>query len=289
MNPRVYEQWRTIIIRSLRVTLFVYLALGLCIYIFQRNLLYFPDGKAFDVNSFGVAKPFEVIGVPVNEIESPVKSWYQPPRDKNKPVVVFMHGNASNFSLRAFRAVPLLAAGYGLLLVGYPGFDGNPGSPTEAGIYQSARGAISAVIQKGITPDHIILHGESLGTTVAVQMATEFPVAAISLEAPPTSMLEVGAYHYPIFPVRILLWDRFDSIRKIARVKAPLLLIHGLADNIVPVSQGMVLFAYANEPKKAYFLPGLGHGTALYTKPVQEKLMEFYARFSLAAPQAAPP
>lgn len=280
MNHRIYEQWRRLFVVSIRSVLLLYLALGLCLYLFQRHLLYFPDDTAFDVMSFGVAKPFEVITVKMADSDDRVNSWYQPPRDKNKPVIVYMHGNASHFGLRRFRIVPLLAAGYGVLLVGYPGFEGNSGSPTEAGIYQSARGAITVLIQKGIAANHVILHGESLGTTVAVQMATEFPVAAISLEAPPTSMLEVGAYHYPIYPVRILLWDRFDSIGKIARVTAPLLLIHGEADNVVPVSQGMVLFAFANEPKKAYFIPGLGHGTALYTQAIQQQLMDFYARYS---------
>jgi uncharacterized protein len=273
------ETLQNLVFSSLRIGIAVYLILGIGLYIFQRQILYFPDKQVFDVKSFGVAKPFEAIAVPVDG-DVTLLSWYQPPRDAQKPVVVFCHGNAGNWSMRTERIVPLLAAGYGVALVGYPGFEGNPGKPTETTVYQSARGVITALGQRGIPPEHIILHGESLGTTVAVQMATEFPVAAVSLEAPPASMADTGAYHYPIFPVKLLLKDRFDSLSKIQNVKSPLLIIHGEADDVVPVTHGKALFAAANNPKEALFIPGVGHGYGLYSPEVQNKLMEFYARFS---------
>ncbi|MBP7252783.1 MAG: alpha/beta hydrolase [Alphaproteobacteria bacterium] len=272
------ETLQNLFFSCLRIGIAVYLVLGIGLFIFQRQVLYFPDKQAFDVNSFGVTNAFEAIDVLVDG-DVTVQSWYQPPREAQKTVIVFCHGNAGNFGLRADRILPLLAAGYGVALVSFPGFEGNTGKPTEMTIYQSARGVIKALGQRGVPSEHIILHGESLGTTVAVQMATEFLVAAVSLESPPASMVETGAYHYPIFPVKLLLWDKFDSLSKIHNVKAPLLLIHGEADTVVPVSQGKALFAAANEPKEALFVPGVGHGYGLYSQPVQDKLMAFYARY----------
>lgn len=273
------ETLQSLLLSCFRIAIALYLVLGIGMFVFQRQLLYFPDRQVFDIKSFGVTKPFEVIAVPVDGAVT-VRSWYQPPTAENKPVVVLFHGNAGSWGIRSQRIMPLLAAGYGVALVGYPGFEGNPGKPTEATIYRSGRGVIQALGQRGIAPERIILHGESLGTTVAVQMATEFPVAAVSLEAPPASMALVGAYHYPIYPVQYMVWDKFDSLSKIKNVKSPLLIIHGEADTVVPVAQGKALFAAANEPKEALFVPGANHGYDLMTELVQERLMAFYNRYS---------
>lgn len=273
------ETLQNLLFSCLRIGVAVYLVLGIGMFVFQRQLLYFPDKQAFEVMSFGVTRPFEVIAVPVDGGVR-VHSWYQPPAIEKKPVVVLFHGNAGNWGMRSERIVPLLTAGYGVALVSYPGFEGNPGKPTETAIYQSARGVIKSLVERGVFPKQLILHGESLGTTVAVQMATEFPVAAVSLEAPPASMARVGAYHYPIYPVQYMVWDKFDSLSKIQNVKSPLLIIHGEADTIVPVTQGQALFAAANPPKEVLYIPGAGHGYDLYRHPVQDKLMEFYAKFS---------
>ncbi len=273
------ETLQNLIFSCLRIGVVVYVVLGIGMFVFQRQLLYFPDKQAFDVKSFGVALPFEVIAVPVDGNVT-VQSWYQPPAAEDRPVVVLFHGNAGNWGMRSERIMPLLEAGYGVALVSYPGFEGNPGKPTETTIYQSARGVITALGQRGIPPERIILHGESLGTTVAVQMATEFPVAAVSLEAPPASMALVGAYHYPIYPVQYMVWDKFDSLLKIKNVKSPLLIIHGEADTVVPVTQGKALFDAANPPKEAFYIPGSGHGYDLMTELVQERLMVFYSRYS---------
>jgi fermentation-respiration switch protein FrsA (DUF1100 family) len=109
-----------------------------------------------------------------------------------------------------------------------------------------------------------VLYGESLGGGVAVSIAAERaaagrPVAALVLEAPLSSVTDVAAHHYPWAPVRCLLKDRFESVARIARVHAPLLIVHGDADGIVPIRYGRALFEAAREPKEATWIPGGGH------------------------------
>ncbi len=253
----------------IKIPLCAYLLLCAAIYMFQRALEYFPDARQFRSTEFGMAHPFEVIPVDL-ENGLTVNSWYVPPKTAHMPIIVFAHGNSGNFALRAFRIKPLLEAGYGVALVGYPGYDGNLGEPTEGGIMQSARGTIGHLVKVGIPAGRIVIHGESLGTTVAVRMATEFPVAGVSLEAPPASMADVLLVSYPFLPSRWPIYDKFDSLSRIKQIHASLLIIHGTGDTVVPFEQGKALFAAANEPKEALFIPGANHGYGLYTEEAKE-------------------
>ena len=112
---------------------------------------------------------------------------------------------------------------------------------------------------RGMPPERIAVVGESLGTGVAVQLAAQRPVAALVLGAPFTAAVDVAAEIYPWLPVRLLMKDQFISRDHIGEVKAPLLIIHGDADRVIPVEQGRALFAMANEPKELVIVPGVGH------------------------------
>ena len=122
-----------------------------------------------------------------------------------------------------------------------------------------ALAAHEALIGKGVTPDRIMLVGESLGTGVAVQLAAQRAVAAVALEAPYTATVDVAAERYWWLPVRLLMKDQFRSRDAISRVTAPLLVQHGDADTIIPVAQGRALFTMASEPKQLVVIPGAGH------------------------------
>ncbi len=225
--------------------LFLVLAYGLVLVffaVFQRSFSYFPGNTVFvpaewDLNELK----------PVDETTADglhLKSWYCPPTTGNLTVAYFQ-GNASHFGVRNEKIRPWLDAGYGVLLAGYRGYNGNPGKPTEEGLYNDARAAIKAVMEKGVSESLLVFYGESLGTGVATQMAAEYKPAALILEAPFTSFPDVGATHYPWLPVRHMMRDRYYSLAKIDKVHAPLLLIHGEADNIVPAKLGK-RFAAAN-------------------------------------------
>ena len=139
------------------------------------------------------------------------------------------------------------------LLLSWRGFSGNKGEPTEQGLYQDARSAVKWLIKQGVFEENIIIYGESLGTGVTTEIAQNRNFAGIILESPFTSMVAAGKSKYPIFPIRLLLKDRYESDKKIKNIKSPVLIMHGEQDNIVPFWMGEKMFQLANEPKYSYF------------------------------------
>ena len=185
-------------------------------------------------------------------------AWYRPAQNGHE-TLAFFHGNAGGLGMRADKIRPYLDAGYGVLLPAYRGYGGNPGAPDEQGLYRDGRAALAYLTGNGVAAGGIVLHGESLGTGIAVQMATEYPVAALILEAPFTSMPAAAQYHYFWLPAKWLVRDRYDNLEKIDRVDAPLLIVHGEADRVVPTEMGRRLFEAAREPKQVRILAGAGH------------------------------
>lgn len=201
-------------------------------------------------------------GVSLIRFKSPdgllLNAWYHPPKP-HLPTIVYFHGNAGHLSDRANAILPYIHAGFGVLLVGYRGYDDNPGAPSEAGLYQDARGAMDYLQSQHISAQCLVLYGESLGSAVAIQMATEYPVGAVVLQSPFTSLVDVGKKHYYFLPVRWLLLDRYESDKKIQSIHAPLLVLHGQRDRVVPVTLGIKLYNAALPPKKIKIYPNTGH------------------------------
>ena len=157
-------------------------------------------------------------------------------------------------------AVALNRMGLSVLLFDYRGYGGNPGRPSEEGLAADARAAQAwLAAQPDVDPQRIAYFGESLGAAVAVGLAVQRPPAALVLRSPFTSLADVGAVHYPWLPVRRLLLDRYPSIDRIASVRAPLLVIAGDRDDIVPLSLSRRLYDAAVEPKRFVLVPGAGH------------------------------
>jgi fermentation-respiration switch protein FrsA (DUF1100 family) len=161
-----------------------------------------------------------------------------------------------------------------VLLTTWRGYSGNPGRPTEQGLYTDGRAALDFLAAQGIPPGRTALYGESLGAGVAVALAAEFAAGALVLESPFSSIADVAARKFPIFPVRLLVRDRFDSLAAIGRVRAPLLVLHGEADDVVPVDLGRRLLAAANPPKTGHFVAGAGHND-LHEFAVAETVIPF--------------
>ena len=158
---------------------------------------------------------------------------------------------------------PYIAAGYGFLIAEYRGYSGLPGKPTEQGLYADGRAYLYGLMAQGVKSENIILMGHSLGTGVAVQLAGEFKVGGLILLAPYLSMVKMAQIHYPFIPARLLVLDRFENEKKIGEVRAPVLIVNGAEDNIVPPSQGKRLYELANEPKRFDSLQGRGHNDIL--------------------------
>ncbi|MGH6664622.1 MAG: alpha/beta hydrolase [Pseudolabrys sp.] len=224
-------------------------------YVFQRALQYFPDPTRVAPAQAGLPQAQEVT-LTSSDGEKLI-AWFVPAR-AGKPMVIYFQGNAEGLSARAHRFTWLTEDGTGLLALCYRGYGGSTGTPTEAGLIRDATAAYDFVHAR-TAAKNIVLFGESLGTGVAVALASGHDIAALILDAPYDSIAAVGAAHYPFAPVRWLMKDKFRSDQRIGRVSAPLLVLHGEQDRIVPIRFGERLFALAREPKRMVRFPQGGH------------------------------
>ncbi|HEY6861486.1 MAG TPA: alpha/beta hydrolase [Pseudolabrys sp.] len=224
-------------------------------YVFQRALLYFPDRARTPPAAAGLLQAEEVTLTSADGEK--VIAWHVPPHG-TKPVVIYFHGNAGALNLRAGRFKWLTDDGTGLVALSYRGYGGSTGKPTEDGLILDAT-AVYDFATTRYPARHIVLWGESLGTAVAIALAAEREVGGLILDAPFTSIADVGAAAYSFAPVRWFIRDAFHSDERVVRVKAPLLVLHGERDSIVPLRFGERLFALAPEPKQMVRFPQGGH------------------------------
>lgn len=225
---------------------------------FQRDMIYHPGKDRIDPADAGVP---EMVQVPIRTHDGfMVTGWYAPPRDRFQPTLVLFHGNAGTVANRAHKARAFMDAGFGVLLAGYRGYGGNPGSPSEEGLYADARAALGWLISRGVPEGQIVVYGESLGTGVAVQMGTEHPnLVAVVLEAPYTRLPDLAPIYVLPGLAEMIMQDRFDNRAKIGQVKAPLLILHGQHDGVVPVAMGRELKERARMGVEAHFIAAAGH------------------------------
>lgn len=223
----------------------------------QRNLLYYPTHTYTPLAEAHANPAFQEISVTTQD-GIPLKAWYAPAASK-PCTVVFFHGNADSLQSAAHVADPYISAGYGFLLAEYRGYSGLPGSPTEAGLYNDARADVRGLLARGVEEKRIILFGHSLGTGVAVEMATEFHAGGVMLLAPFLSIPQAAQVHYPFLPAALLTLDRYDNEKKIGWVHMPLLIANGAQDQVIPPSEGIKLDSLANQPKEFREFPGRGH------------------------------
>jgi len=170
---------------------------------------------------------------------------------------LFLHGNAGNVTHRGMHIQAITAAGSALLLVDYRGYGRSAGRPTERGLYADAEAAYQHLISTNWRPEQIVLHGESLGSAVAVDLAARRPCGGLVLEAPFTSTRDVAARVLPVLGP-LLIWS-YNSKAKITLVRAPLLIMHGDRDEVIPFDLGRALFEAAREPKAFWAVPGATH------------------------------
>jgi fermentation-respiration switch protein FrsA (DUF1100 family) len=227
---------------------------GSGVWLLQRRLIYLPAGTVPALQA--VLPGWEETSLPTAD-GLRLGAWFAAP-EPGAPVVVVFNGNAGNRGGRAMLAARLVDRELGVLLFDYRGYGGNPGSPTEEGLARDARAAADFVVKRA--PGHpVVYFGESLGAAVAVELAASRPPAALILRSPFTSLADVAAVHYPFLPVRALLWDRYPSLDRIPQVAAPVLVVAGDEDSIVPVDQSRRLFDGAAEPKEWLSISGADH------------------------------
>jgi uncharacterized protein len=212
----------------------------------HRRLIYFPSGGVPPLDQSGL-RLVEAVKFQTEDGLT-LQAWFVPAisPDRDRPTVLFLPGNAGHRAMRAPLASRLAERGISTLLVDYRGYGDNPGAPSEEGLARDARAALQYLqSHRGVDLSRIVFFGESLGTGVAVRLASEHPPAALILRSPFTSLTNVGRHHYAFLPVRLLLRDAFRSDEKMAHLAVPLLVIAARHDTIVPTPLSERLFAMA--------------------------------------------
>lgn len=202
--------------------------------------------------------------------------WF--PKANARFATVFLHGNAGNVTHRIDHAQSALDAGSSFLIVDFRGYGKSAGQPTERGLYKDADAAYAELLHLGYAPERIIVQGESLGTAVAVDVAIRKQCAGVILESPFMSAGRIAGTVLPFFGPLVI--RGYDTYSKISKLHAPLLVIHGTADEVVPFSQGKAVFNAANKPKEFWPVAGAHHNDLLEAAGPEYvvRLRNFYER-----------
>lgn len=263
-----------------------------CIFLFfqQTRLIFFPSPSIATTPEF-FNLGYEEVSLPVIVISSKVErihGWWIETSKPNAPVLLYLHGNAINIGANVAHAHRFTQLGFSVLLIDYRGYGRSQGPfPNEVRVYQDAAIAWDYLIhQRNIQPSQIFIYGHSLGGAVAIDLAVKHPDAAgLIVESSFTSIRQLVAYRnsFQLFPVDLILTQRFDSIKKVSNLKVPVLFIHGTADVIVPAFMSKDLYAAAPEPKTLLLVPSAAHNNvaevapALFTETVQSFVKQVQA------------
>ena len=252
------------VVRGVVIASVVALLLVAFMWVFQRRLIYLPSQAVPDV---ATALPGAVEVTFPTEDGLTLAAWLLPARrDSNGATVILFIGNAGNRSDRAPLAQALADRGYGVLLVDYRGYGGNPGSPTENGLLADGRASVAYLeTRPDIDADLLVYFGESLGAAVAIGVAEQRPPAALVLRSPFASLPEIGSVHYPFLPISLLMWDRFPNVERIPGIDVPILIVAGSADSIVPTDQSRRVYEAASQPKEIVIIEGANHNDLALT------------------------
>ena len=232
-------------------------ACGLAVLFFVQRSFLFPIPQTARTAPEAAGFPEAEEHVLTTADEEKVIVWHVPAKPGH-PVVLYFHGNGDFLAGFFGRFRDIVADGTGIVALSYRGYAGSSGKPSEQGLLRDAAAAY-AFTSVRYGADRIVVWGFSLGTGVAVALAADRPVGRLILEAPYTSTADIAGARFRWVPVRWLMRDQFRSDQRIARVTAPLLIMHGTDDPVIPISFGERLFALAHEPKLFVRFPDGGH------------------------------
>lgn len=241
-----------------------YLILLVALRLAESRLVYAPGHRALVPPPPGLGLAPERVEIPSTDGVTLVAWLIRASRPAAGRWMLICHGNAGNLSDagRPAHYAGLRALGLDLLAFDYRGYGESDGQPTERGLYDDAEAAYRYLRETlGVPPERIVIFGHSLGSAVAVELATRVPAAGLVLDGALSSVLERAQEAYPYVPVRWIARSRFASIEKIGRVGGPKLFLHARADDVVPLAHGRRLFDAAAEPRTFVALAG-GHGDA---------------------------
>jgi fermentation-respiration switch protein FrsA (DUF1100 family) len=246
----------SILLKSFLVIAALYAVIVAGAVVIQRKLMYFPARDRVSPLAAGLSHVVE------REIATAdghrVLAWWGKAAP-GQPTLLYFHGNAGSLATRAERIRKYMEFGRGVFMMTYRGYGGSSGVPSERANVADALAAYDELVGLGVAPRDIVVYGESLGSGVAVQVAAQRPVGGVILDAPYTSVVDLAAMIYPFLPVRWLLVDRYETTKHLAKVDAPLLVVHGARDTVIPAQMGRAVHAQAREPKELVLLANAGH------------------------------
>lgn len=252
------------------ISLFIFGLLMLLLFVFQRYLIYFPARQTPKLQDYSATDMRSVHLLTSDNLR--LLAWYKPAQNQ-QTTILYLHGNAGHIGHRMPLARQFINAGFGVLLPEYRGFGGNPGSPTEQGLYLDSEAALQYLYQKGLKNRQIVVYGESLGTGVATRLAENRDFCGLILQSPFTSLASLAKYHYPWIFIKPR--DRFDSLSRIKNIHIPLLILQGTDDRIVPYEEGLKLFNAARQPKNRIDFDKKNHNDLWDATNFSEKVIQF--------------
>ena len=222
-----------------------------------RKFLYYPDRLPADMPPPPWAGPAEEVWMDCEDGISIHGLWW--PEPEHAPVILFLHGNAQEVFSWSLVHQELEATGCRLLLIDFHGYGKSGGEPHEAGLYLDGKAALAWLAERGIEDKDIVVFGKSLGGAVACEVAQGRGFKALVLESTFTSLAGVARKLFPFLPRGVPLGEVYDSASKLPRARCPVLIIHGNRDELIPVEEGLDMYAAAPEPKELYLVAGAGH------------------------------
>jgi len=241
---------------TLSVLIALYAAICAAAYFGNRLFMYFPDPTRTAPVAAGLDDVEEIEIVGKDGVR--LIAWRAPAKSE-RPTILYFHGNAANAANRVAKIELIREHGFGVLYLNNRGYGGSGGRPTEEDNVADAIAAYDHLRGFGVPAGDIVAYGESLGSGQAVRLAAARPVAAVVLEAPLTSTVDVGRKTYFWLPLGLLITDQYYNERNIRSVTAPVLILHGEQDNVIPVEMGLRVYRAANEPKRIELFPKASH------------------------------
>ena len=242
-----------------RITLGVLVGATLFLVFSEKRLIYYPAAEV-DVTPKALGLPFEEVEI---DVEPGVKlhGWFiKAAKEPSVATVLFSHGNAGNIADRLDRVLRWREVGADFLLYDYRGYGKSTGSPDEEGTYRDGRAAYDYLVKgRQVDPARLVLMGESLGCAVSIQLAIERKAAGLVIEAPFASIAHMANAIYPFLPLGSFIRTRYENVKKVPQLKMPLLVVQGTRDEVIPVSQGKMVFDAAPEPKQYLAIEGAHH------------------------------
>ena len=237
----------------------------------HRYFIYIPDSTRVDPKDAGLQGVDEVVFRAADGTK--LIAWYLPAQ-AGRPTLLYFTGNSGNTANRASKIKAIAGDGYGVFMLNYRRYGGSEGRPSESRITADAVSAYDTLRGLGVAPHDIVAYGESLGTAVATRLSLQRHVEGLVLEAPFTSIVDVGKLMWKYFPLDLIMADQYRTIERIGAVTAPVFIIHGGRDAVIPLDQARHVFHRAAEPKTMVVVPQAGHND-LFERGAWEKVRCF--------------